>query len=31
VPAIGFDAEASRRDVNSLTLEWSKIESRALR
>jgi len=31
VPAIGLDAAASRRDVNTLTLEWSKIDSRALR
>ncbi len=31
VPAIGFDAAASQRDVNTLTLEWSKIDSRALR
>ena len=31
VPAIGLDAAASRRDVNTLTLDWAKIDSRALR
>jgi hypothetical protein len=31
VPAFGVDAGASERRVNTLTLDWSKIESRALR
>lgn len=31
VPALGVDAGASERRVNTLTLDWAKIESRALR
>jgi hypothetical protein len=31
VPALALDAGASERRVNTLTLEWTKIESRALR
>lgn len=31
VPAVGIDAAATRRSVNTLTLDWAHIESRALR
>jgi len=31
VPAIAINAEATHRNVNTLTLEWAHIESRALR
>jgi hypothetical protein len=31
VPALGIDATASRRSVNTLTLDWAHIESRAVR
>jgi hypothetical protein len=31
VPAIGFDASATRRSVNTLMLDWAHIESRAIR
>ena len=31
VPAVGVDAASTRRSVNTLTLDWAHIESRALR
>jgi len=31
VPAAELGVDASRRDVNTLTLSWDKIESNALR
>lgn len=31
VPAFAFDAGTSRRSVNTLTLDWAHIESRAIR
>jgi hypothetical protein len=31
VPAIGIDVASTRRSVNTLSLEWAHIESRALR